>query len=539
MQLTIKRKMGLTLGLTLLGMAVIVVFMLIGFAKVQRHQLAMEKLAAVNTSALRGNIAMLKAREYEAEFFDRHQDKWVARVKESVDKVNVQLDAISANNTDPKIKGWVENARKLATQYVGQFEKLSQKALASDFKDESLNEDREDLRDIINEFEPLLDNYIPKQVGASYQEASKALNHELVLTRIQILAAIIVVALTLLACLLTISVGLISSLRKVVERLSDIADGDGDLTKRIELQTNDELGELAARFNNFVEKLHVIIAQVSHNTLQVASSSFQLQATAGQMAEGAEKAASQVGAVASASEELAATSFEIATNCGNVAESSRLANDSAQTGAQVVQKTVEVMARIADRVMDSARTVESLGSRSDQIGEIISTIEDIADQTNLLALNAAIEAARAGEQGRGFAVVADEVRALAERTSRATREISQMIKGIQDETKGAVSAMEQGVREVENGRSEAARSGEAIQAILEQFRMLDAQVGEISTTADEQTRTTTEISSSVMEITDIIEATAAGANDSAEAAAGLAHLAEELKQLVGRFKLAS
>ncbi|HBB69967.1 MAG TPA: methyl-accepting chemotaxis protein, partial [Geobacter sulfurreducens] len=164
-------------------------------------------------------------------------------------------------------------------------------------------------------------------------------------------------------------------------------------------------------------------------------------------------------------------------------------------------------------------------------------IDGIAFQTNILALNAAVEAARAGEQGRGFAVVADEVRALAERTSRATREISQMIKGIQGETRGAVLAMEQGVKEVELGSEEAARSGEAIRTILEQFRTLDCQVGEISAAAEDQTRVTTEISTNVMQITEIIETTAKGAADSAEAAQGLAELSDQLKQIVGRFKL--
>jgi methyl-accepting chemotaxis protein len=288
-----------------------------------------------------------------------------------------------------------------------------------------------------------------------------------------------------------------------------------------------------------VEKLHGIIYEVSQNTLQVASASYQLQATAEQMAHGAEEAASQSEAVASASEELTASTFEIASNCGTVAESTRNANDTATTGATIIQNTVTIMGRIADRVKDSARTVESLGARGTQIGEIISTIEDIADQTNLLALNAAIEAARAGEQGRGFAVVADEVRALAERTSRATREISQMIKGIQEETSGAVTAMEQGVLEVEKGTEEASRSGDAIREILELFRALDTQVGEIATTADDQTRTTTEINSNIMMISEIIETTAKGANDSAQAAEGLAQLAEQLKGLVGRFRLAA
>ncbi|CAG0957873.1 methyl-accepting chemotaxis protein [Geobacter sp.] len=539
MQLTIKKRMGITLGLTLIGMGVIIGFMLFGFAKVHHQQELMERLTLVNNTALRGNIAMLKAREYEAEFFDRKQDKWVPRVKQAVQQVSGHLDSIVAGTDDQKIREWAAKAKKLAVQYDELFAKIAQKALSSNFQDEAIAEEREELRDVINEFEPLLDNYIPKQVGIAYQAANKEMDHVLSLTRTQILITVFIVAALLLTCLIATALRVGSSLRMIVDRLRDIAEGDGDLTKRIELSSQDEFGELAACFNAFVEKLHGIIFEVTQNTLQVAAASYQLQATAEQMAHGAEEAASQSGAVASASEELAASTFEIASNCGTVAESTRNANDTATVGATVIQNTVAIMERIAERVRDSARTVESLGVRGTQIGEIISTIEDIADQTNLLALNAAIEAARAGEQGRGFAVVADEVRALAERTSRATREISQMIKGVQEETRGAVATMEQGVREVEKGTVEASRSGDAVREILELFRSLDTQVGEIATTADDQTRTTADISANILTISEIIETTAKGASDSAQAAEGLAHLAEQLKALVGRFRLAA
>ena len=164
-------------------------------------------------------------------------------------------------------------------------------------------------------------------------------------------------------------------------------------------------------------------------------------------------------------------------------------------------------------------------------------IEDIADQTNLLALNAAIEAARAGEQGRGFAVVADEVRALAERTTRATREIGEMIKAIQNETKGAVVAMEQGVKQVEAGTVEAAKSGVALREILEQINDVAMQVNQIATAAEEQTATTSEISQNIMTITHVVEKTANNANESATAATQLSGNADELQRLVGQFRV--
>jgi methyl-accepting chemotaxis protein len=234
---------------------------------------------------------------------------------------------------------------------------------------------------------------------------------------------------------------------------------------------------------------------------------------------------------------MSVTSIDIARNCQLAAESAQLATVSAQSGEVVVEATVAVMNQIAERVQESADTVDHLGERSDQIGAIIGTIEDIADQTNLLALNAAIEAARAGEQGRGFAVVADEVRALAERTTRATKEISEMISAIQKETKGAVSVMELGVNQVAIGTQEAAKSGGALHEIMEQINAVSLQVSQIATAAEEQTATTAEISDNMQQITQAVQEASKGAHDTAAAADKLNINAEELQRLVHQFKL--
>ena len=311
---------------------------------------------------------------------------------------------------------------------------------------------------------------------------------------------------------------------------------EGDLTKRLK-NTKDELGVISTNFNMFIEKLHGMISKISGTSTQVATASSQLTATAERIATGAEEVAAQAGTVATAGEEMSATSSDIAQNCQMAAEGAQRASQTASNGAEVVERTVAVMGQIAAKVQESAKTVESLGQRSDQIGAIIGTIEDIADQTNLLALNAAIEAARAGEQGRGFAVVADEVRALAERTTRATKEIGDMIKAIQKETKGAVAAMEQGVHQVEAGTEEAAKSGEALQDILQQINDVAMQVNQIATAAEEQTATTGEISSNMQQITEVVQQTSHGAHESAAAAAQLNGNAEELQRLVRQFIL--
>ncbi|GFE60465.1 methyl-accepting chemotaxis protein [Geobacter sp. AOG2] len=320
-------------------------------------------------------------------------------------------------------------------------------------------------------------------------------------------------------------------------KVDELSSGAGDLTTVIQVSSDDEIGHLAVGINKLISKIHNIMAQIAQNAGALSSSADQLLTTSQKMTTGIEDAVTQTDTVATASEEMAATSGAIAANCTAAAEESDKANDFATAGAQVVEKTMEVMARIADKVRESAETIESLGSRSDQIGEIVGTIEDIADQTNLLALNAAIEAARAGEQGRGFAVVADEVRALAERTTKATHEIGKMIKAIQNETKNAVTTMEEGVREVEAGTGEAARSGEAIFEIIEQIRAVVSQVNQIATAAEQQTATTSEISGNIQRVTTVVQGAAHGAQQSADAAKQLAVLAHDLKQLVGQFKL--
>jgi methyl-accepting chemotaxis protein len=256
------------------------------------------------------------------------------------------------------------------------------------------------------------------------------------------------------------------------------------------------------------------------------------------MATGTEQVSAQSGMVATAGEEMAATATDIARSSNHAAEGARQANDLAVNGTSVVQETIKGIQQIAMRVKDSAIAVENLGRRSDQIGEIVGTIEDIADQTNLLALNAAIEAARAGEQGRGFAVVADEVRALAERTTKATKEISDMIKSIQNETKSAVDAMNHGVLEAERGAGEAVKSDQALADILRQIGDVSMQVSQIATAAEEQTATTSEISTNIQQISQVIEETAKGSQESAQAASLVANMAEELNDVVVKFKLA-
>ncbi|GFE60455.1 methyl-accepting chemotaxis protein [Geobacter sp. AOG2] len=325
--------------------------------------------------------------------------------------------------------------------------------------------------------------------------------------------------------------------KEVVETIRDIAQGEGDLTKRLPIHGNNEIGELSEWFNTFVDKLHGIISQVSGSALQLASSASELQSTSKEMSQSVANLSSQSTSLATAGEEMSATSSDIAGNCHHAATNAGGASGKAAEGAAVVNQSIQVMQAIAERVKNASDTVETLGNRSDQIGTIVGTIEDIADQTNLLALNAAIEAARAGEQGRGFAVVADEVRALAERTTRATKEIGEMIKAIQKETREAVQTMEQSVAQVEQGSTHASASGRSLQEILDIINDVTEQISQIATAAEEQTATTREISSNVLNLNELAHQNNTAIQETAVAANDVSQQAEELQRLVNQFKL--
>jgi methyl-accepting chemotaxis protein len=233
------------------------------------------------------------------------------------------------------------------------------------------------------------------------------------------------------------------------------------------------------------------------------------------------------------------TIVENSKNASSTAETAKEAKIAAEQGGNVVNETVGGMKRIAHVVKQSAGTVQELGRSSDQIGEIIGVIDDIAAQTNLLALNAAIEAARAGEQGRGFAVVADEVRKLAERTTKATKEIAGMIKKIQADTKGAVVSMEEGTREVDDGITLADKAGASLLEIVGISQKVTDMVAQIAAASEEQSSASEQISKNVEAISAVTGETAQGVQQIARASEDLNRLTENLQQILSKFSLGS
>ncbi len=313
---------------------------------------------------------------------------------------------------------------------------------------------------------------------------------------------------------------------------------EGDLTVNVVPEKeNDAIGRLFKGFNQSVQNIRTIVESVSEAVEATASAGTEISSSAEEMAAGAQEQSSQTTEIAGAVEEMTKTILETSQNSSRSAEAAKSAGNIANEGGKVVDQTIEGMNRIAEVVKKSAETVHALGKGSDQIGEIVQVINDIADQTNLLALNAAIEAARAGEQGRGFAVVADEVRKLAERTTKATKEIAMMIKQIQHDTGGAVESMNRGTEEVEKGKELADKAGKSLREIIvgvEQVVDLSMQVAAAS---EEQSSAAEQISKNIEAISNVTHESAAGIQQIAGSAEDLSRLTVNLQELTARFKL--
>jgi len=313
----------------------------------------------------------------------------------------------------------------------------------------------------------------------------------------------------------------------------------GDLTVDIVQKSKDEVGQLALAFKVMVENLRKALGKTIEASDAVASASSEISSTTEEMAAGMEEQSNQSGEISNAVEEMTKTIVENSKNAVHTAETANQAKVVAEQGGRVVEETVAEMNRIASVVNQSAETVKALGKSSDQIGEIIGVIDDIADQTNLLALNAAIEAARAGEQGRGFAVVADEVRKLAERTTKATKEIASMIKTIQSDTMGAVTSMNEGTKQVNEGIRLAEKAGLSLKEIVDVSQKVTDKIAQIASASEQQASTSEMITGNFKTITQCTRETADSVARVAETASNLSRLSEQLLAITRLFKIST
>jgi len=309
----------------------------------------------------------------------------------------------------------------------------------------------------------------------------------------------------------------------------------GDLTIRGKV-TNDALGNVVDSVNFMLDNFTKVLERVRKAAIDVSTSANQILNAADEMTAGATQQDQEITNTSSAVEELTVSMKQVSNNAEASAEAARRALDAAEQGNRAVSDTLEGMQRIRASVQATAKKIKSLGDRSLEISEIINVINDITEQTNLLALNAAIEAARAGEAGRGFAVVADEVRKLAEHSRSATKDIAALIKAIQAETNEAVVVMEDGTREVEEGASLADQAGKALEAISSVVRQSAELVQEISLASKQQVRGTEGVANAMQIISGITRQTTQGARQTASTVGNMVKMSEQLNEALAQFR---
>jgi methyl-accepting chemotaxis protein len=324
-------------------------------------------------------------------------------------------------------------------------------------------------------------------------------------------------------------------LQAATEAAGHIAEGD--LTATIPPGGRDETGQLLAALTRMQRQLRDMVTGMQASADELSSASSQLTASSSQVAHGSQAQSGAASSMAAAVEEMTVSIGQVAEHARDAHGQSVHSADESRQGAEVISATVAEITRIAQSVQESAKLIQGLGQQSSQISAIVDAIKGIAEQTNLLALNAAIEAARAGEQGRGFAVVADEVRQLAERTTKATQEIGGLISRILADTQTAVGSMEAGVERVSSGVAEANRASEAIGRIQGSSQTVVKVMDEIAVALKEQTTASTDIARNIERIAQMSEQNSAAVDETARAAEHLEALAVKLHGTVARFRV--
>ncbi|WP_198534599.1 methyl-accepting chemotaxis protein [Salinivibrio kushneri] len=323
----------------------------------------------------------------------------------------------------------------------------------------------------------------------------------------------------------------------MLEKLNDIANGEGDLTQRLSIHGHDEIAQLGHAFNRFVEKLQHTIQRVAQVTTQVTSTASDMAQQTSEVAEKLQVHDNETEQVVTAVTEMSSAAQEVAQNTTQVADAATSATQDAKDAQSQVHDSIAAVERLVERMGQSSNEVDQLKEQSDKITSVLSVIGGIAEQTNLLALNAAIEAARAGEQGRGFAVVADEVRTLASRTQTSTHEIRDMLDGLHVHVDSAVKTIAESDQECQTMAKTSADIGERITSVSAAFSQVNDMTSQIASAASEQTTVTEDIHRNLISIRDIVASLLTSSEASSQVATELSALGGDLDDLVGQFKV--
>jgi len=390
------------------------------------------------------------------------------------------------------------------------------------------DQESESISDALTEFRV-------QQISEANQVVEGTANAAKSATRVMMIGSALAILLAVvLALLITRSVTLpIGTMKSTIVDIGK----NGDFTRRIKVEGHDEVGETASSFNDLMGNLQTAFRQIHDNIDKVFDASRALSSSSKQVAAASAHQSEAASAIAATVEQVTVSINHVTESAQEALTISRKSGDLSDQGSEIIHNTATGMQQIADTVRQTSGSIENLGEQSSQISSIVQVIKEIAEQTNLLALNAAIEAARAGEQGRGFAVVADEVRKLAERTAISTKEISQMIDAIQNTASIAVASMSSAVNQVSGGAALAQQAGDAINQIKAESNRVIATVSGISSALVQQSKASDDIAAHVEKVAQMTEENHAATEATADAADNLAQLADSMRTAIDRFKI--
>ncbi len=478
------------------------------------------KIKELDDQQLRAD--MLQLRRNEKDFMLRHKTKYLDKFNKNFDVFIANLDA-SEHSGDEK-----EAIQDLMKQYKDRFSILvktnQEKGLTS--KEGLLGK----MRATVHETEALLKK-LSKELATTVELEVGSLDGLMVTTSLIAL----VLAILVIAIIAWISMGILRPMQTLATTMTCAAN-DHDLSLRMKVSSKDEIGETGTAFNTMLGDFQGIVGQVSGSATQMSSAAEELSAITQAAAYEIQEQTSQTDQVATAITEMSATVQEVARNASEAAVAANETTDEANNGRQVVVEAIDSMNQLASEIEQAGNVINKLEEDGVKIGAVLDVIRGIAEQTNLLALNAAIEAARAGEQGRGFAVVADEVRTLASRTQESTQEIQQMIERLQSGTKAAVDAMDSSRSQAQSGVEKISTAGEALSTIVSGITRINDMNTQIASASEEQSVVAEEINQNVVKISEIAANSSANAGQTQHSSDELSRLSVELQGLVSQFK---
>lgn len=385
------------------------------------------------------------------------------------------------------------------------------------------------MRDVLDE----LSEVVLKQSN----EKADAVKAEVNSSHVQMTVLVVISTLICLFLAFALPPLIARPMQRLITHLENIAQGDGDLTVRLNDKTRDEMGRMAGAFNQFVNKLHAIVSNSVASTEELTGASQRLTKAAADSQQNTGQQLVEIEHAATSMNEMTATVQEVARNAQQAADAAREADGEARGGKEVVYGTINSMNKLAENVRNSATIIQRLREETGNIGAVLGVIKGVADQTNLLALNAAIEAARAGEQGRGFAVVADEVRQLASRTQKSTQEIQEIIEALQTSAREAVSVMDQGRNQAEQSVQQATAAGAALTRIANSVATITDMNTQIASAAEEQATVMEELNRNTINIQTLADRSVEGSQQNSAAADDLARLAGTLRRELKQFTI--